>query len=564
MKRGRINLILVLIILFGTAIVGRLFFIQILHYGYWKALAQGQQKFFAQIQGDRGEIFLQGKKEGNLYSLASNKNWELVYISPEEITTKGQNSMETAKALSQILNLDEDLILEKIKKSDSLYELIKSKLTQEEIELLKKLNLPGVYLGSETLRYYPQETLASHVIGFLGGNNIGQYGVEGYYNGLLEGSEGFQEGEKSAQGYLVNMTSGSVKRGSDLILTLDYNIQFVAEKLLREAKENLGIDGGQIIVGDPNSGKILALANFPNFNPNQYWKEENLEIFQNSASQKLFEPGSVFKPITMAAALDQEAITPQTTYIDPGIIKIGGWPIYNYDQRVYPGKITMTEVLEKSINTGAVFAERQIDHRIFLDYIEKFGFFEPTGIDLQGEVFSTNSNLKKGYEVNFATASFGQGIEMTPIQLFRAFSAISNGGKLVKPYLLEPPNPNLDKIETRQVISQKTAAQLTAMLVSVVENGFGKAAKIPGYYIAGKTGTAQVSFSALGIDKSGYSEKTIQTFAGFTPAFNPRFLVLVKLDNPKTKTAEYSATPIFRELAKYIIDYYQIPPDYQE
>ena len=564
MKRGRINLILVLIILFGTAIVGRLFFIQILHYGYWKALAQGQQKFFAQIQGDRGEIFLQGKKEGNLYSLASNKNWELVYISPEEITTKGQNSMETAKALSQILNLDEDLILEKIKKSDSLYELIKSKLTQEEIELLKKLNLPGVYLGSETLRYYPQETLASHVIGFLGGNNIGQYGVEGYYNGLLEGSEGFQEGEKSAQGYLVNMTSGSVKRGSDLILTLDYNIQFVAEKLLREAKENLGIDGGQIIVGDPNSGKILALANFPNFNPNQYWKEEDLEIFQNSASQKLFEPGSVFKPITMAAALDQEAITPQTTYIDPGIIKIGGWPIYNYDQRVYPGKITMTEVLEKSINTGAVFAERQIDHQIFLDYIEKFGFFEPTGIDLQGEVFSTNSNLKKGYEVNFATASFGQGIEMTPIQLFRAFSAISNGGKLVKPYLLEPPNPNLDKIETRQVISQKTAAQLTAMLVSVVENGFGKAAKIPGYYIAGKTGTAQVSFSALGIDKSGYSEKTIQTFAGFTPAFNPRFLVLVKLDNPKTKTAEYSATPIFRELAKYIIDYYQIPPDYEE
>ena len=564
MKRGRINLILVLIILFGTAIVGRLFFIQILHYGYWKALAQGQQKFFAQIQGDRGEIFLQGKKEGNLYSLASNKNWELVYISPEEITTKGQNSMETAKALSQILNLDEDLILEKIKKSDSLYELIKSKLTQEEIELLKKLNLPGVYLGSETLRYYPQETLASHVIGFLGGNNIGQYGVEGYYNGLLEGSEGFQEGEKSAQGYLVNMTSGSVKRGSDLILTLDYNIQFVAEKLLREAKENLGIDGGQIIVGDPNSGKILALANFPNFNPNQYWKEENLEIFQNSASQKLFEPGSVFKPITMAAALDQEAITPQTTYIDPGIIKIGGWPIYNYDQRVYPGKITMTEVLEKSINTGAVFAERQIDHQIFLDYIEKFGFFEPTGIDLQGEVFSTNSNLKKGYEVNFATASFGQGIEMTPIQLFMAFSSISNGGKLVKPYLLENPNPNLDKIEIRQVISQKTAAQLTTMLVSVVENGFGKAAKIPGYYIAGKTGTAQVAFSALGIDKSGYSEKTIQTFAGFTPAFNPRFLILVKLDNPKTKTAEYSATPIFRELAKYIIDYYQIPPDYQE
>ncbi|XOB41709.1 MAG: peptidoglycan D,D-transpeptidase FtsI family protein [Candidatus Nealsonbacteria bacterium] len=560
MKRGRINLILILIILFGVAIIGRLFFIQILHCEYWKALAQGQQKFFAQIQGNRGEIFLQNK-EGNLYTLALNKNWELVYISPEEITTKGEDSIETAKALSRILNLDEDLILEKIKKSGSLYELIKNKLTQEEIDLLKKLNLPGVYLGSETLRYYPQETLASHLVGFLGGDNIGQYGVEGYYNDILKGSEGFQEGEKGAQGYLVKMTSGVVKGGTDLILTFDYNIQFMAEKLLREAKENLDIEGGQIIVGDPNSGKILALANFPNFNPNQYWKESNLEIFQNGASQKLFEPGSVFKPITMAAALDQGVITPQTTYIDPGIIEIGGWSIYNYDERVW-GERTMTEVLEKSINTGAVFAGRQIAHQTFLDYIEKFGFFEPTGIDLQGEVFSTNSNLKKGYEVNFATASFGQGIEMTPLQLFRAICAIANGGKLIKPYVLENPGPNLDEIKGKQIISQKTATQLTAMLVSVIENGFGKSAKIPGYYIAGKTGTAQISFSALEIDKSGYSEKTIQTFAGFVPAFNPRFLILIKLDNPKARTAEYSATPIFRELAKYIIDYYQIPPDY--
>jgi len=568
MKRGRINLILILITLFGVAIIGRLFFIQILNYEYWKALAQGQQKFFDQVQGDRGEIFLQNK-EGNLYTLASNKNWELVYISPEEITTKGQDSIETAKALSQILNLDEDLILEKIKKSGSLYELIKSKLTQEEIELLKKLNLPGVYLGSETLRYYPQENLAAHVSGFLGGDNIGQYGVEGYYNDLLKGSEGFQEGEKGAQGYLVKMTSDVVKRGSDLVLTLDYNIQFVAEKLLREAKENLGAESGQIIVGDPNSGRILAMANFPEFNPNEYWKETNLEIFKNPINQNLFEPGSVFKPITMAAALDQGIITPQTIYVDPGVIEIGGWPIYNYDQRVYPGKITMTEVLEKSINTGAVFAERQISHQSFLDYIEKFGFFEPTGIDLEGEAFSRNSNLKKGYEVNFATASFGQGIEMTPIQLFRAICAIANGGKLIKPYVLENPILNSDDveesdIEERQVISQKTATQLTSMLVSVVENGFAKRAKIPGYYIAGKTGTAQIPWSALGIDKSGYSEKTIQTFVGFAPVFSPRFLILVKLNNPKARTAEYSATPIFRELAKYIIDYYQIPPDYYE
>ena len=230
----------------------------------------------------------------------------------------------------------------------------------------------------------------------------------------------------------------------------------------------------------------------------------------------------------------------------------------------------MTEVLEKSINTGAVFAESQLGHNLFLEYIKRFGILEKTKIDLGGEIFSLNSNFQEGYEVNFATASFGQGIEMTPMQLARAFAAIANGGKLLKPHVVKkiitdgneeiiPP-----EISNSQVIISKTASQLTSMLVSVVENGYAKRAKIPGYFIAGKTGTAQVPWGALGIQKSGYSEKTIQTFVGFAPAYHPRFLILVKLNNPTTRTAEYSAIPLFQEFAKYIIDYYQIPPDYEE
>ena len=230
----------------------------------------------------------------------------------------------------------------------------------------------------------------------------------------------------------------------------------------------------------------------------------------------------------------------------------------------------MTEVLEKSINTGAVFAESQLGHSLFLEYIKKFGIFEKTGIDLEGEIFSLNSNFQQGYEINFATASFGQGIEMTPIQLARAFAAIANGGKLTKPHLVKKILPDgkeeevSPEISFTQVISSKTTAALTAMLVNVVENGFAKRAKISGYYIAGKTGTAQIPWGALGVNKSGYSEKTIQTFVGFAPAYHPQFLILVKLNNPKTRTAEYSAVPLFQELAKYIIDYYQIPPDYEE
>jgi len=224
----------------------------------------------------------------------------------------------------------------------------------------------------------------------------------------------------------------------------------------------------------------------------------------------------------------------------------------------------MTNVLEKSINTGAVFAETQLGEALFLNYIEKFGFFEKTGIDLP-EVYSENEEFKKGYEINFATASFGQGIEMTPIQLARAYCVIANGGKLIKPYLVEKilENGNLVKeiqLETSlPIISSKTSRQLTAMLVSVIENGYGKSAKIPGYYIAGKTGTAQVAEGGV------YSpDKSIQTFVGFAPAFDPKFLILIKLDNPKTKTAEYSAVPIFHDLAEYIIHYWQIPPDYTE
>ncbi|PIP24830.1 MAG: hypothetical protein COX34_02075 [Candidatus Nealsonbacteria bacterium CG23_combo_of_CG06-09_8_20_14_all_36_12] len=570
MKGWRVNLILIFIFIFGAAIISRLVFLQIIDQEYWRALAKGQQKFFEEISADRGEIILKDKS-GNLYTLATNKEFQFIYLSPKEVKDKS----DTAIKLSRILNLSEDFILEKLKDEESLFVVLKKQLTESEVQNIKELNsegkqasygagLPGVYIGEEKIRYYPLGSFAAHLLGFVGGEFSGQYGAEGFYNEILSGEKGFIEGEKNPTGYsiLFDTNFSPAQKGDDLILTVDYNIQFLAEKLLKEAKENLEIESGSIIITDPNSGEILALANFPSFNPNEYSKIENLDIFQNSAIQKLFEPGSVFKPITMAAGLDKEKITPQTTYHDPGMLKIDGWPIYNYDGRTYPGEITMTEVLEKSINTGAVFAEKETGHNNFLEYVKRFGFFEKTDIDLQGEIWSENKNLKSGREINYATASFGQGIEITPIQLVRAFSVIANGGKLVKPLVVEGSNSSLD-VGGGQIISTRTASQLQAMMVSVVENGYAKKTKIPGYYIAGKTGTAQIPWIALGIDKSGYSEKTIQSFLGFAPAFNAKFLILVKLNNPQAKTAEYSAVPIFKELAKYIIDYWHIPPDYQ-
>lgn len=554
MRNWRTNFVLVFFFLFTAAIVGRLVFLQIIQGPFYAALARGQQKVFESFIGDRGDIFFQNHES----PVATVEEDAFIYLSPAEIPETERDAL--AQTLSQKLSLDKDFIMAKLGREESLYEVIKEDVSEKEAAELKSLGLKGVYFGSEKSRAYPYAEFASHILGFTNQDGQGQYGVEEYYNDTLQGKETFEEGERGPLGYFFPNNDTQANEGKDLTLTIDYNIQYFAERLLQQAEDNLQAEGGTIIVINPTTGKILALAEAPNFNPEKYAEVKNTKIFMADATQKVFEPGSVFKPLTMSAAIDQGKITPETTYQDPGVIKIDGWSIYNYDERQYSGDITMTQVLEKSINTGAVFAESQVGDQKFQNYLTKFGIFEKTGIDLPSELLPSNAEFKTGHKINYATASFGQGIEVTPIQLVRAYCAIANGGNLVTPYIVErEPEVSKDK-----VISSATASKVTAMMVSVVQYAYTKAAQVPGYYVAGKTGTAQVSYAALGQNKSGYSDKTWQSFVGFAPAFNPKFLILVKLNNPQTKTAEYSAVPTFQKLAKYIIDYYQIPPDHTE
>ncbi|MFH1643421.1 MAG: penicillin-binding protein 2, partial [Patescibacteria group bacterium] len=531
MKSPKFILLLTFVLLFFAALTGRLIYIQIIKGDFYKALAQGMHSLGSTVKTERGEIFFK-----NHEPLAINKNWPIVWALPKNV----QNHELVAQKLSNILQLPQDLILDRIKR-DKPYVALKSSLSDEEVKLIQEANLPGIYFDSERGRYYPQETMGSQVSGFWGGEKSGQYGLEEYYDQTLMPNE---------------------KDGQSLSLTIDYEIQFQAEKLLREAKENENIDmkSGTIIVIEPDTGKILAMANYPNFNPNDYRETagQGLGVFQNEATQKTYEPGSVFKPITMAIALNEEKVTPETTYTDKGFVKIGGWTINNYDNRVY-GEVSMTTVLEQSINTGMIFTEGKIGHNIFLDYIEKFGFFEKTGIDLN-ESLSENKEFKKGYEINFATASFGQGIEITPIQLIKAYCALANGGKLVKPYIVEK---ILDKdkvisetkpeVAEKPIISPQTSRQITTMLVSVTTNGIAKKAQVPGYYVAGKTGTALIPYSILGEPGKGYSDKTWQSFVGYLPAYNPKVVILVKLDQSKTRTSEFSAIPMFQKMAQFIV-----------
>jgi len=562
------NLILVLVIIVATIIMGRLFYLQVLQRKLFQAQALGQQVDFNKVVGSRGQVFCQnsqqskgGQSLGEIKSLAINKDSWIISASIKEIPDKNL----FAENISSIIGIEKEQIVSKLS-GETNYVVLAKNISSDQLDKLKELKLAGLSWQNEPDRFYPQGKMASHILGFLGGAGAGQYGVEGYYDDILQGKSGMLE-EKSGIDAIFSSVNINSLDGADVYLTIDYNIQFQAENLLKQEQIKNDIDSGQIIVIKPDTGKILALANFPEFDPNSYSKEKDLIVFQNSATQKLFEPGSILKPFTMAAALNEGKITPDTTYIDTGVVYFGVKSIHNFANEVY-GKKTMTEVLENSINTGVVFAEQQIDHKTFYNYLDKFGFFKKTGVDLQGETYSQNLALKNGPDMNYATASFGQGIELTPIQIVRGFCAIANGGKLVKPYIVEKivssangaPFETYTKPEvSKPIISQQTVSQLNTMLISVVDNGFNKVAKIPGYYFAGKTGTAQVP---LLTQKGYYEDRTIQSFIGYGPALNPQFLIMVKLDNPKVSMSSLSAVPVFKQLAQYIINYWQIPPDY--
>ena len=548
----RINVIAFFVLILFAFLGYRLVSLQLLNRDMWQALAQGQQTYFTQDQGARGEIYLRGKDK--LVPAAVNKPSNFCFASPQKV----DNKEEAAESLSGILNLEKKEIEEKLNKEGQ-FASLQHNLNQEKANKIKSLEIEGVFLKQEHSRTYPQGELASQVLGFVGSEGNGQYGLEEYYNEELQGDYGFLKGEKGSGGNLIFNEKSTLKQGSDLTLSIDYNIQYFAQDLLKQAAEDLNIRGGSIIVMNPNTGEIWAMANYPNFNPDNY-SDFEMETYKNEAVQSLYEPGSVFKPLTMSAALNEDAVTPHTTYLDTGKVEKGGYTIKNYDEEVW-GTTTMTEVIERSVNTGAVFAEEQLGHNKFLDYLKKFGIFEKTGIDLAGETYSANRSLKKGYASNYATAAYGQGVEVTTIQLVRAFSALINGGRLVRPHVVKKVDDRVVKTEKqRRVISEETSSQITTMLVSAVENGLCSRAQVPGYFVGGKTGTALISWSSMNKDKEGYSDQTWESFMGFAPAFNPKFIALVKLDNPDTGAAGYSATPMFQKLAKYILNYKGIVP----
>ncbi|MFH1508886.1 MAG: penicillin-binding protein 2 [bacterium] len=577
----RIQILIVATIIIVGAIIFRLFWIQVLNHDYYYARAQDQYTIYDELVPDRGEIFVEDKL-GNLYPVATNQKVHLVYADPRKIDDPKDVAVKLAPLLlnedavdeenneEEVLVSTEDEIMKRLKDKNDPYEPLKRGVNDETWKKIDELNLPGIYSAASKSRYYPEGELASHVIGYVGINEnswLGQYGLEGHYENELKGSGGFFETEQDALGNWISAGDRQVVEATDgdsLVLTIDRRAQYESEAILKELVEARGAESGSVIVMHPKTGEILVMGNYPNFDPNKYNEVEDINVFQNASIYKAWEPGSVFKVITMGSAMNVGAVTANTYYTDKGSEEIAGYTIKNFDGQAR-GNINMTDVLVQSINTGVMFAEKQMGHSAFNEYVQKFGFGELTKIDLDTEAKGDVSPLAQEKDIYAATASFGQGITVTPIQMLAAVSAIANKGTLIKPYVVKKIiSPDGTETETqpeqiRDVLSPGIASTLGAMMVSVIENGHQTAAGVDGYLVAGKTGTAQVASSS----GNGYDpNKTIHSFVGFAPLSDPEILLFIKIDKPTSgQFAANTISPYFGRLMKFLLEYYQVTPD---
>lgn len=499
--------------------------------------AQAQQESRGTIEPMRGGIFFTDKNGTNIPAVL-NKEYPIIYAVPTEI----KNPDDVAKAIAHIISLDPDTLNKQLSKKNDQYELLVEKATQQQVDAIKNANIDGLYVKMQMFRYYPFKELAAHVLGIVSpssdGTVAGRYGIEKMFNQALQGVFGIFKGSKE---------QSTAQTGKEVRLTIDRTVQAEAEKIVTTLMRDWNGRGATIIVQEPVSGKILAMASAPTFDPNAYQKYD-IKTFLNPAVEAIYEPGSIFKPITMAAGIDSGAITPHTTYVDKGYVKLDKYTIKNWDGKAY-GTQTMTNVMEKSLNTGTVFAQQTMGRKVFADYVKKFGFNQKTDIQLPGEVRSNTGNLEKGREAEYATMSYGQGISVTPIAIINAFSAIANGGVLMRPIITQDKKSEV----VERVVSVETAKKVVDMMVSAVE--VNKIARVPRYRVAGKTGTA---FIPVG---GGYSqERVIHSYVGFAPAESPRFVVFIKLEEPSAQLAGQTVVPAFQKFTEFLLNYYEVAP----
>ncbi|MDD5109903.1 MAG: penicillin-binding protein 2 [Patescibacteria group bacterium] len=548
-------------------IVLRLFDLQVLRFDYFSSMAAKAQDTFRELAPERGAIYV--KEGGKLYPLVSNRDYYLVYADPRKVTDAGK----VVDTLAQIMHLSEEEwkpIAAKLSNRRDPYEPLLRKVGTPEVELIRRANLPGIADVAESYRYYPETEFGGQLLGFVGYADdalAGQYGLEGYFEPELAGKAGSLRAVTDAVGRPLVIGERELEEpqdGMNLVLTVDRTVQLTACAKLKDGVAAYDAVGGTVIIMQPETGAILAMCSVPNFDPGDYAQVSDPAAYNNPAIFTAYEPGSVFKPITMASAIDRGLVRPTDTYEDTGEIKLAtGAKIRNSDLQAH-GVQTMVQVLEKSLNTGAVHVVMKLGREQFRRYVRDFGFGSRTGITLDTEVSGDVSSLDRRGEIYSMTASYGQGITVTPLQLAAAYGALANNGKLMRPYIVSEQLSADGEVAVstapqvvRQVVTSRTASTITGMLVQAVEGVYDHKAKLPGYYVAGKTGTAQIASP-----NGGYGDEVNHTFIGYLPAYRPAFVILVKLDKPtKVKHAADSTTVVFRQISEFLVDYYQIAPE---
>lgn len=554
LQRHRVKFVVLGISIIYLGLIVRLSYLQLIKYPALSSKARTQHLFKVKLEPRRGDIL-----DSRGQALALSIDMWSIYVHPHKL----KDRVRAADLLSQALSLDKKICLQKLS-GEAPFVWLKRKANKEEYESVKRLRLDGVGFIEEARRYYPQASLGANVLGFVGLDNQGLEGIEKRFNSLLAGFPGEYLAERDARGreissYIFRMIKPV--EGGAIYLTFDSVIQNIAEEKLSEAIRKARAKAGVAIVIDPGSGAILAMASSPTFDPNNFGQSPQ-PSYRNLAISLVFEPGSTFKSITAAAALETNAFKPEDRiYCENGAIRVANYIIHDHEPY---GWLSFSQAIEKSSNIGLLKVGQKVGSVNFYNIIRAFGFGRETGLEVSGEEKGIVPGARSWKPINTATISFGQGIAVTPLQMVCAYAAIANGGVWNRPYLVKEvigpegvPYKKSFSAEGKRIISIETSFRLREILRRVVESGTGQAAKIEGIDIAGKTGTAQKISPGGG---GGYQEgKYIASFLGFFPVDAPKVLIAVFIDEPKgVYYGGVVAAPCFKEMAKEIYAYLRL------